>query len=130
MSLFQRYPDIHPAHYRIGTWAWLAHRVTGVAIAGYLAAHIIVISTALAGGASFNQVLAGLQRPLFLAFDIILIGVILYHALNGFRILLFDLGVGVRQQKPLFWGLMGAGVVVFVLMALFILPFVLGRPLK
>lgn len=129
MSLVKRYPDIHPAHYRIGAWAWLAHRLTGIGIAVYLVAHIIVISRALAGGATFDQVLRGLQTPLFLALDIILLGVILYHALNGFRILLFDMGIGVRQQKTLFWGLMGVGLVVFVLMAAFILPFVLGRPL-
>ncbi|MBI4287078.1 MAG: succinate dehydrogenase, cytochrome b556 subunit [Chloroflexi bacterium] len=130
MSLVKRYPDIHPAHYRIGAWAWLAHRLTGIGIAAYLVAHIIVISSGLSGGATFDEVLAGLQRPLFLALDIVLLGVILYHALNGLRILLFDLGIGIRQQKPLFWSFMGVGVVVFALMTLFILPFVLGRPLS
>lgn len=129
MSLVKRYPDIHPAHYRIGAWAWLAHRLTGIGIALYLVAHIIVISRALAGGATFDEVLKRLQSPLFLALDIILLGVILYHALNGFRILLFDIGIGVRQQRILFWSFMAVGLVVFVLMAAFILPFVLGRPL-
>lgn len=129
MSLVKRYPDIHPAHYRIGAWAWLAHRLTGIGIAIYLVAHIIVISRALAGGATFDEVLKRLQSPLFLAADIVLLGVVLYHALNGFRILLFDLGIGIRQQKTVFWSLMGVGLVVFILMVLFILPFVLGRPL-
>lgn len=130
MSLVERYPDIHPAHYKIGAWAWLAHRITGVGIAVYLVAHIIVISTARAGGASFNQIMSSLQKPLFLALDIILIGVIIYHMLNGLRILLFDLGIGIRQQKQLFWVMMGVGAIAFISAFIFILPFVLGRPLS
>ncbi len=129
MSLVKRYPDIHPAHYKVGAWAWLAHRISGIGIAAYLIAHIIVISTAQAGGASFDGIMASLQTPLFLALDIILIGVIVFHMLNGFRILLFDLGIGIRQQKQLFWGFTGVSVIAFIATLIFILPLVLGRPL-
>lgn len=129
MSLFRRYPDMHPASYKIGNWAWLAHRISGAGIAAYLVAHILVISSALAGGANFNQTLASVQTPLFLALDIILIGVIIFHMLNGFRILLFDLGIGVRHSKQLFWVFAGVSAAALIATAVFILPFVLGRQL-
>jgi succinate dehydrogenase/fumarate reductase cytochrome b subunit len=31
------------------------------------------------------------------------VSAVLYHALNGVRILLMDVGVGIRQHKAIFW---------------------------
>jgi len=35
-----------------------------------------------------------------------LVAAVLYHALNGVRILLMDVGVGIRQHKAVFWACM------------------------
>ena len=32
-----------------------------------------------------------------------LVSAVLYHALNGVRIVLMDLGIGIRQHKIVFW---------------------------
>ena len=32
-----------------------------------------------------------------------LVAAVLYHALNGVRIILMDLGVGVQRHKAIFW---------------------------
>jgi len=88
---------------RAGWWAWFLQRLTGVALVGYLFLHIAVISTAGAGADTFDGVLIVLQKPFFVVLDLILIAAVAYHGLNGLRVLLFDLGVGLKQQAGLFW---------------------------
>jgi len=86
-----------------GMWAWLLHRITGVALAFYLLAHIWVISRGQAGAESFDQLFETLESPFFVILDLFLLAAVLFHAFNGVRILLFDLGVGIGSQRSLAW---------------------------
>lgn len=90
----------------VGMWAFVLHRITGVALIFYLLMHIMVISTSLLGAQSFNRLLAVLTSPPFLVADLGLLAAILFHSFNGVRIVLFDLGIGIRQQKVIFWFMM------------------------
>ena len=93
-----------PINYRVGMWAYALHRVTGLVLVFYLLMHIMVISSAMvAGKSAFDALLGVLQTPFWVVMDLGLVAVVLFHALNGVRLLLFDLGVGVRSQKLLFW---------------------------
>ena len=96
--------DLWPGRIRTGFWAWLLHRIAGLAIIFYLLLHIAVISTVLWGTGSFDAVMAALKKPWFAAGELLLIAAVLYHGLNGLRIILFDLGLGLRHQKAMFWG--------------------------
>lgn len=88
---------------RVGWWAWLLQRVSGVLLVGYLFLHIGVISTSQAGAETFDSVLIFVQHPVFAALNILLIGIVLYHACNGIRVILFDLGIGIERQAALVW---------------------------
>lgn len=94
--------DLWPTKLRTGMWAWILHRITGLAIVFYLLMHIGVISTALWGG--FDHTMAILRHPVFATGELLLVCAVLYHGLNGLRIILFDLGMGIKHQKALFWG--------------------------
>ncbi|MFH1483156.1 MAG: succinate dehydrogenase, cytochrome b556 subunit, partial [Chloroflexota bacterium] len=109
-------PALWPARYAVGAWAFSLHRIAGVTIATYGLAHIIVISFASWGG-PFESIMRLFQSPPFLLAELLLMAAILFHALNGFRIILFDLGIGIERQKGLFWGLMALGVVLFAFFA-------------
>ncbi|UCE14734.1 MAG: hypothetical protein JSV04_06020, partial [Candidatus Heimdallarchaeota archaeon] len=39
----------------------------------------------------------------------------IYHGANGIRVILFDLGIGIRRQKTIFWIFLVLGVVTWVL---------------
>lgn len=106
--------DLWPTKIRTGLWAWLLHRITGLAIVFYLLLHIGVISSVLWGSGSFDTVMATLKTPFFAAGELLLVVAVIYHGLNGLRIILLDFGVGVRFQKPLFWGAFVLSVVGFV----------------
>jgi len=121
-------PELWPARYAVGAWAFTLHRIAGVAIATYGLAHLITISFASWGG-PFEALMRLFQSPPFLLGELLLLAAIIFHVLNGFRIILFDLGIGIERQKALFWGLMALGAGLFSIFALMLAPHVLGRHL-
>lgn len=99
--------------WHLGTWAHAFHRVSGLALTLYLGMHIYVVHN-LKTRDGFNNIMALVNQPMFKLGEIALWGAILYHSLNGFRLLLVDLGWGVRRQKPLFWAVVVVGIVLFL----------------
>lgn len=120
----KRHPAQTLATYRTGTWAWMLHRATGLLILAYLYFHLIVLSSDVwfKGSADFNRVVGELTAPPFILADLALFALILYHALNGIRIMLFDLGYGIGHQREWFWGLMGVGALLMVAASVALLP--------
>ena len=98
-----------------GYVAWLLNRITGIAITFYLVMHVWVIHHLAQGPEKYGKVMAFLSSKLFMLFEIALIGAVLYHMMNGIRVVLIDLGRGVHNHKTAFWVLMGIGVILFVL---------------
>ncbi|MBI5078499.1 succinate dehydrogenase, cytochrome b556 subunit [Candidatus Saganbacteria bacterium] len=109
----------------VGMWAFLLHRLTGLALIFYLLLHITVISTSLSGADTFNRLLAVLTSPFFLTLDLGLRAAVLIPGLNGARIVLFDTGVGIRAQKAIFWGVMLITVILWAATFYFTLPHIL-----
>ncbi len=100
--------------WHLGYVAWLLNRVTGVAITFYLILHIWVIHHLSKGPEGFDEMMRIVQQPIFKFGEVGLLGAILYHAMNGVRLLFVEWGTGYRVQKRLFWDAMAAGVVLFV----------------
>ena len=93
--------DLSYTHF-VGSWAWILHRLSGLALIFYLLLHIWVIHHLIVGEESFNGIMEQFNTPLFKFLEIGLIGVILYHLFNGLRVTLVDMGVLVERQKLLF----------------------------
>lgn len=119
------YASANPARYKVGMWAFVLHRLTGLGIAAYLVAHLVVISTAAVSGTlSFNSLMETLHKPWVIALELVLIAAIAYHLMNGIRLLLFDVGVGIRAQKPVFWSFMAAAAVAMAFATAALLPLI------
>lgn len=75
---------------REGQWSWVAHRVTGVAIILFLFAH--VVDTALVGWGpnAYNRVVSVYHNPFIRVLELGLVAAVIYHALNGVRIMIID----------------------------------------
>lgn len=114
--LFGRNSEFWPTNMKTGMWAWVGHRLTGLALVAYVFLHLSFISTAsmAEGGADFDALMETTSQPLFVAMDFLLVIVVIYHAMNGFRVVLFDLGVGIRRQKLVFWITMAVSAVLIV----------------
>ena len=102
-----------------GMWAWLLFRISGLLLVFYLWAHIIIISTARwsSGGATFNSLMKTFDNWALIVLDMALVVAVLYHALNGVRIILMDMGIGIRRHKLMFWSAMAVVVICFAIFA-------------
>ncbi len=86
-----------------GFISWLLRRISGLALVLYLFMHLWVIGAANSGVQVFNDRLNAVQTPLFKLFEVALLAAVVYHALDGIRLLLihyFDL---TEYRKSLFW---------------------------
>jgi len=114
--LFKRTTLFDLNYYKfIGSWAWILHRLSGLALIFYLTLHIWIINTLTKGPETFNKVMDFLGSPLFKFLEIGLWGVIMFHAFNGARIVIVDFFKGSLVHKKLFTIAM---VIAFVLWAL------------
>jgi succinate dehydrogenase / fumarate reductase cytochrome b subunit len=100
---------------KAGTWAFLLNRITGLGLLLYLILHLGVLSLLAMGEMQWDNFIKLARSPLFLALDVVLIFGILYHGLNGIRVALVGMGIGVRWQKGMFWALMGLGFLLLVI---------------
>jgi succinate dehydrogenase / fumarate reductase, cytochrome b subunit len=105
----------------LGSVAFLANRVTGLLLIGYLYLHLGVLYLLTEGPGSWASVLDLFKNHYFLALESLLILFILVHGLNGIRAALVGTGVGVRHQKAWFTAAMSvsAGLYVVVVLAMF-----------
>ena len=79
--------------YSARNWTFILHRITGIALLVYFVAHVLTISTALvAGPAAFTAVMATFTHPLFRAVELVIVGCIAFHGLNGLHIIASERG--------------------------------------
>lgn len=92
VGLFRlRVAQVGPAYKGgIGQWSWAAHRITGVLILAFLFGHIVDTFTLGFGPELYDETISLYQQWWFKPFEVMLIGAVLFHALNGLRIVLFD----------------------------------------
>jgi succinate dehydrogenase / fumarate reductase cytochrome b subunit len=106
----------------MGQWSWLFHRVTGVGIAVFLLIHIVDTFFVVAyprlydhtvgiyGGVFNGEYYWGLRWAFRLG-ELGLIACVLFHALNGVRIVLLDFWPGLSTHQR---GLLNAVLIAFV----------------
>lgn len=92
-------------HKGLGFFAYTMHRISGVVIVLYLYLHYFVLSNLLRGGATFDSVISSFTYGpyyIFIVMDILLSLVIFYHGANGIRLILNEIGIGIKHHKALF----------------------------
>ena len=84
---------------REGQWSWILHRLTGLGVLGFLCMHVVDTSLMLAGEDAYNHLIKSVyQQWWFQPAEIALGGALVYHALNGLRIILIDLWEAALQH--------------------------------
>ena len=97
---------------RVGMFAWMLHRLTGLALVGYLVVHIWGLK-AITDPAAYNALITSYHAPVFKVGEFLLLGAVVYHALNGLRIVLIDFMGWSPNQRKLFWTLGAVAAVLF-----------------
>jgi succinate dehydrogenase / fumarate reductase cytochrome b subunit len=100
---------------REGMWAWVLHRITGVAIYFFLLVHILDTALVRVSPEAYNAVINTYKTPIMGLGEIALVAAIGLHALNGLRIILIDFwSVGTRHQRLLFYVVIALWIVLLV----------------
>lgn len=86
-----------------GMLAFMLHRLTGIGLVFYLYLHLAVLSKLRGGPESWDSFLALMRSPWFLLLDGILLLGVLIHGLNGLRLTLIGMNIGLRWHKATFW---------------------------
>jgi succinate dehydrogenase / fumarate reductase cytochrome b subunit len=101
-------------------WSWVAHRVTGVLVFFFLFAHVLDTALVRVSPNSYDSVIDTYKNPIVNLMEVGLIGAVLYHALNGLRVMLIDFWEkGTRYQSQMLYGLVAVWVVLMVPAAFF-----------
>lgn len=100
---------------REGMWSWVAHRITGVAIFFFLLSHVLDTALVRVDPDAYNAVIATYKNPIVNALEVGLVGAVLFHALNGVRVILVDFWEkGTIYHRQMFWGLAGLWTVLML----------------
>lgn len=98
---------------RTGMLAWMLHRLTGVALVGYLVLHVWGLKS-MTDPEAYNALIAGYHAPIYKIGEFLLLGAVCWHALNGLRIVLIDFLGWSPNQKKLFWTLGAVAALLFI----------------
>ncbi len=99
-----------------GTKAWILHRITGIALIGYLFLHVYSLSPLTNGEAAFNLKMQQYSSPFFMVVEWLLFAFVLFHSLNGIRIVIVDWADGAKYHKQLYRLSWVLGVILFLAM--------------
>lgn len=98
-----------------GMWTWVLHRVTGVALFFFLLVHVLDTALVRVSPEAYNAVIDTYKTPIVNLLEVGLVGAVLFHALNGLRVILVDFwSRGPRYQRQMTWTIAAIWVLVMV----------------
>jgi len=87
-----------------GMWTWVLHRVTGVSVFFFLYVHVLDTALVRVSPEAYDIVIATYKTPIVALLEVGLVAAVLFHALNGIRIILIDFWKqGPRYQRQMTW---------------------------
>jgi fumarate reductase subunit D len=95
----------HPAY-----WAFLVHRISGVALAAFLPLHFWALGESLHGEAGLDGFLRFVDRPLFKFGEWGLVVLLALHLTGGVRLLLIEFGPWSGLRKNWIAAALGVGL--------------------
>ena len=97
-----------------GMWSWVLHRITGATIFFFLFVHVLDTALVRVSPQAYNEVIETYKTPIVGLMEVGLVAAVLFHALNGIRVILVDFwSEGPRHQKNM---LVAIGVIWLLVM--------------
>jgi succinate dehydrogenase / fumarate reductase cytochrome b subunit len=125
-------------NYKLERYLYILHRVTGLGILLFLLVHLIVTTFfRIQGQEVWEKAMTVLNNPLFKTGEYLVVVAFVYHALNGLRLLLQELGLlmakpippiypysdSLRKKRP--WTMAIIGIII-ILCLVFFYDFIVG----
>ena len=111
-----------------GMWSWVLHRITGATIFFFLFVHVLDTALVRIGPQTYNEVIETYKTPLVGLMELGLVACVLYHALNGVRVILIDFWwEGTRYQRLMLWVIGFVWLLIMVPATVVLAIHILGR---
>ena len=82
-------------------WAFVVHRISGIALALFLPVHFLALGTAIRGEAELDEFLRWTHQPLVVAGEWVLVFLLAAHLAGGLRVLALEFLPWREWQKTL-----------------------------
>jgi len=87
-----------------GMWSWVLHRISGATIFFFLFVHVLDAAMLRVSPQTYNAVVGDYKTPIVGLMEFGLVAAVLFHALNGIRVILIDFWAdGTRYQRLMLW---------------------------
>jgi succinate dehydrogenase / fumarate reductase cytochrome b subunit len=87
-----------------GMWSWVLHRISGATIFFFLFVHVVDTALVRVSPQAYDEVVNTYKTPIVGLMEAGLVGAVLFHALNGIRVILIDSwSEGPRHQRLMLW---------------------------
>ena len=120
----------YAGRYSFERYLYLGHRLSGIGLLAYMVLHIIETANRMRGEQAWAGLMALFASPPFKVIEYLLFAAAVFHALNGVRLLLTELGFFLGKPKepvyPYSTSVMRHRPLTYVIMALAGLIMVLG----
>ncbi len=73
-----------------GQWAFTLSRVAGLGVLGFLLLHILDVALVPFAPDLYEQTVAGYALPYLMPMEVLLVGAVVYHSLNGVRVVVLE----------------------------------------
>jgi succinate dehydrogenase / fumarate reductase cytochrome b subunit len=90
-----------PRGRQAGSWAFILNRLSALGLTLYLGLHLVVLNKLTQGAQAYDDFVAFSQSLWIKIGEVILITAVVFHGLNGLRLILHALSIGIPQQKKL-----------------------------
>ncbi|OBF28055.1 succinate dehydrogenase, cytochrome b556 subunit [Mycobacterium sp. ACS4331] len=96
-------------------WSWVLHRITGATIFFFLFVHVLDTALVRVSPQAYNEVIETYKTPIVGLMEVGLVAAVLFHALNGIRVILVDFwSEGPRHQRKMLAGVGAIWLLVMV----------------
>lgn len=94
---------VYAGKYSFERYLYLAHRLSGLGLIAYMVLHIIETANRIRGEHAWAELMALFASPPFKVIEFLLFAMAVFHAMNGVRLLLVELGFFLgRPKEPVY----------------------------
>lgn len=98
-----------------GMWAFALHRITGATIFFFLFVHVLDTALVRISPQVYTEVIGTYKTPIVGLMELSLVAAVLYHGLNGIRVILIDFWwLGCKYQRQMLWTVCAIWLLVMV----------------
>lgn|SRR5574341_940557 len=121
---------VYAGRYTLERYLYLGHRISGLGLIAYLVLHIIETANRMRGEQAWAGLMALFASPPFKVIEYLLFVMAVFHAMNGVRLLMVELGFFLGKPKepvyPYSTSVLRHRPLTYVIMALAGLIMILG----